>query len=601
MARNITAEDLFDAFVGFAEIAKALPINRGEATASGLKHIQSIIDQPPEQRRREMAQIPRRFGLTYPGHLARTSSGRGIEKPIYFSNVSHQHLRSASKQVMLLRAIHAVISHDMKQFAVQSMRSHAGEIGYDVSHKLRYEDDYKPTKSEQKVNDLKRKHVLSLLERPDPQVSSTFQKFISATIADHLEIDRVAIGITYEADQEYYKLSGKPLRPISFTPIDGATIKPTIQYVQQFMRREQIPLSEDGYKRAADILSKRYEAQMRGKTRARDFYELAYVQEVHAQLVNFFTEDEIKLGITSPRSEIGWFGYGESNVEKSVASILAFTYAFVYNVRNFEDGVLPEGVAVVIGDYKADAMHSLKDQLLAQTSGTPLNMHRTPFFNITSDAHKAGADFKFVKFRDHNKDMLYHEWMGLVTALACAVYSFPIEKLHMDKSRTEAPVVDSRSTGLNVMREFAYLRGYLNSFKSMMNELVSTVYPDFVFEWCGIRPDDEEKKLELIKKRDFMTLNEMRARDGLPKYEDVVKDVDVEGFDAVNYAKVAGNLVLHPQLQAINQTAVQGALTPAQDEGEPSLPEFPEAEGEEKEEGKEEGMEKSIITNARFK
>ena len=594
---KITAEDLFELFAGFAEIAKALP-SRGEATASGLKHIQGIIDQPPEQRRKEMAQVPRRFGLTYPGHLARTTSGRGIEKPIYFSNVSHQHLRSASKQVMLLRSIHAVISHDMKQFAVRSMRSHAGEIGYDVVHKLKYEDDFKPTKSEQKVMDLKRSHVLSLLERPDPQISSTFQRFISATIADHLEIDRVAIGITYEADQEYFKLSGKPLRPISFMPIDGATIKPTIQYVQQYMRREHIPLSEDGYRRAADTLSKRYEEHMHGKTRARDFYELAYVQEVHAQLVNFFTEDEIKLGITSPRSEVGWFGYGESNVEKSVAAILAFTYAFVYNVRNFEDGVLPEGVAVVIGDYKADAMSSLKDQLLATTSGTPLNMHRTPFFNITSDAHKAGADFKFVKFREHNKDMLYHEWMGLVTALACAVYSFPIEKLHMDKSRSDAPVVEGRDTSLSTMREYSYLRGYLNSFRSIMNELVSTIYPDFAFEWVGVRPDDEEKKLELIKKRDFMTLDEMRARDGLPPYVDVVKKVDVEGYDAERYAKIAGSLVLHPQLQAINQTVVQGALAPAPEEEEPSLPEFPEPD---EEEGKEEGVEKSLLTNARFR
>lgn len=597
MDRNISAEELLNALAGFAEIVKALP-DKGGATASGIQHIQSIIDQPPEQRRREMAQVPRRFGLTYPGHLARTTSGRGIEKPIYFSNVSHQHLRSAAKQVMLLRAIHAVISHDMKQFAVQSMRSHAGEIGYDVVHKLKYEDDFKPTKSEQKVIDLKRKHILSLLERPDPQVSSTFQKFISATVADHLEIDRVAMGITYEADTEYYKLSKKPLRPISFMPIDGATVKPTIQYVQQFMRRERIPLNEDGYKRAADILSKRYETQMRGKTRARDFYELAYVQEVHAQLVNFFTEDEIKLGITSPRSEVGWFGYGESNVEKSVASILAFTYAFVYNVRNFEDGVLPEGVAVVIGDYKADAMTSLKDHLLATTSGTPLNMHRTPFFNITSDAHKAGADFKFVKFRDHNKDMRYHEWMNLVTALACAVYSFPIEKLHMDKSRTDAPVFDGKNAGLSVMREYSYLRGYLNSFKSIINELVSTIYPDFAFEWVGVRPDDEEKKLDLIKKRDFMTLDEMRARDGLPSYADVVKKVDVEGYDAEKYAKIAGSLVLHPQLQAINQTVVQGALAPPEEE-EPSMPEFPEAEEEEPE--KEEGVTKSLITNARFK
>lgn len=530
--------------------------------ASGVKHLQSIINKPTAERIREGAMAPRRFAMMPYGYMGWGGTGRGLEKPIYYHSVPLLHLRAAAKQVALLRSIHSVIERDLKQFAKRAVRD--GDVGYKIEHKCEHEQSFNPTKQEQAINDIKKQHIYDILEMPDPQFAKTFHNFVTKILADHLDIDRIAIGVTYKLDPEYHRLSGKMERPVAFTPIDGTTIKPVEQYVQQFLRQEGIrDVNPSSVRRAKDKLSQQFYRDMKGKTRASDFFDLAYVQERSGSLVNYFTEDEIMLGIGNPRPDLGWYGYGESYVERSISVILAFTYAFTYNVRQFEDGVLPEGMVAVIGEYTQEGMEAFRDRLRMQTSGTPHNMNRTPFFHITSEASKQGAGIKWVPFRAHNKDMLFHEWMQMVTALACANYSLPIEKLQMGKFNAGGSQLSSEGGfHMQQMREFSYLRGYLYFFKSLMDEVVRKIYPDFVFEWEGIRPDDEERKLDLIAKRTHLTLDEIRSRDGLEPYDTVVEEMDVGGANMKDVAKTMGSLIPHPQFAQINQQIVQNVLTP---------------------------------------
>lgn len=630
---KLTYQELFDVMSGFGEVVRAM--GAGAETkvnvSQGIKHLQEITERTHEQRLADSAETPRRFAVMPYGN-AYHSAGRGIEKPTFYHSVPLVHLRAASKQVALLRSIHAVVERDMKQFAKRVV--HEGDVGYKIMHKEECNDEFNPKGVEKEVLEVKRRHIQSLFDQPDPMFAKTFHNFMTKMLTDHLEIDRTCIAIGYKNDPEYFELSGRLQRPVSFTPVDGITIKPVYEYVNQFLRRQYgyQRATPDMYKRGIDELSRQHMRNMLGKTRASDFYDLAYVQEQYGSLVNYFTEEEIVVGIANPRPDLGWYGYGESNVERCVSMILAFTYAFTYNVRNFEDGVLPEGIVSVVGDFVQESLQATHDRLLHQTSGTPLNMHRTPWFHISASAAKEGSGVKYTPLRPHNKDMLYHEWMHLVTALTCSVYSLPIEKLQMDKGAGTG-LDASGNFRLEQMREFAYLRSYLYFFKSMMDELVRKVHPEFCFEWEGIRHDDEERKLDLIAKRTYLTLDEKRSRDGLKTYEESLKDdFDVGQTKMKDVAKIVGNLVLEPQLQAINQEIVQAALGTGGAPGEgppgemPALPpgpgeddedvidaefeEMPEEEEEDKPEPKgkkkkeEEGVTKSFNqprVNARFR
>lgn len=611
---DITADELLKT-LGAETLIRAIE-ERGETkmhVSAGVKHLQELIDKPVEQRKREAAQLPRRFAMTPYGAMQWGGHGRGIEKPIYLNSVPLFHLRQAAKQVALLRSIHSVIERDMKQFAKRATRE--GDIGYEVVHKNEHEESFNPTKQEKEIIDIKKQHVYGALEMPDPQFAKTFHAFMTKTLADHLDIDRIAIGVTYKLDPAYQSISGKMERPVSFIPVDGMTIKPVAQYVEQFMRRSGITSPDhDDYRRGMDELSRKHMHAMHGKTRAADFYELAYLQERNGALVNYFMDEELIIGIGNPRPDIGWYGYGESYVERSIAAILAFTYAFTYNVRQFEDGILPEGIVAVIGEYTQEGMSALRDKFLHQTSGTPLNMNRTPLFNITPEASKHGADIKWVPFRPHNKDMLFHEWMQLVTAFTCANYSVPIEKLQMGKfNAAGSGISEEGGYRMQQMREFSYLRGYLYFYKSVMDEIVRKLHPDLCFEWVGIRPDDEERKLKLISERSsHLTIDEMRSRDGLEAYEKVA------GEDMKDAAKVIGGLIPNPQLSGINQQVVQSKLgmdvpgempegVEGEDEGdlEAMLREATPGKGKEKPEEEGPEVEKSVsskrIANARFK
>lgn len=185
-----------------------------------------------------------------------------------------------------------------------------------------------------------------------------------------------------------------------------------------------------------------------------------------------------------------------------------------YNRRFFSQGSAPKGFIRVKGGMNEAALQQFKQQWQAMINGV-MNAWRTPVVE---------ADVDWIDLQKNNRDMEYTSWMEYLIKLACAIFSIDPTEIGWDISRSngnsglfESSEADrlqhSKDKGLYPILKF--LQRKINKY------IVEQINPEYEFVFMGLNGMTIDKELEMdIKKLgNFMTVNEVRSKWGLPDME----------------------------------------------------------------------------------
>jgi hypothetical protein len=209
-----------------------------------------------------------------------------------------------------------------------------------------------------------------------------------------------------------------------------------------------------------------------------------------------------------------------------------------------------------------EVQEGIQRQWQAQMQG-PGNWHHTPLI-FTKDGQGAA----FVKFRDSNKDMEFHQLLAFMITVLCACYNIHPEEIGMqswapvqatlNQPSPQARIEASRTRGLKpLLRLVANL---------INHKIIWQMFPDrkYIFRWVNIDPADEERELELRRMRLEMGLT-------LPSQE--IADADREKHP---FAHIPGNAYMFQAWQMQEQAKQQEKMQAEQPEVERGQEQEPE-------------------------
>ena len=253
------------------------------------------------------------------------------------------------------------------------------------------------------------------------------------------------------------------------------------------------------------------EATYRASEKANlDLSDKAYVQLVDGQVVSAWTTDECKIDVVHTSSELNRWGFGKSVLESAMWWSLSAMLALNYNTDLFRQNY-PEAVMFLFGDVDPIGLDQFKKQvLLDNAAGANWRLPVIP----AGEGMKAQVE----KLRDAPREMMFAQWVKMLTSYKCAAYRMNPELLNFDlvhgsdqtlfeTASNEARVILAREEG------FGSLLRSLGDFLTCA--LVQPWYDDLIFEWVGLDAMTEREEVKMrLDQLQYNTLGEVREASG---------------------------------------------------------------------------------------
>lgn len=327
-----------------------------------------------------------------------------------------------------------------------------------------------------------------------------FQNFMAKLVRDSLTMDSMAIETEWKRD--------KSLGLDGLYAVDGATIR---------------LCSEEGYQGEDEIFA---------------------LQVVQGQIRSAYTYDDLIYVPRNPRSDVIVGGYGLAETELLIRVVTGFLNAFTYNTKFFDSNAIPKGMLNMYGNFSDEDIAAFKRHWNGMVKG--VNNAWTLPVMVSKDQESAA---KFESFGNEVDEIMFGRWMSFLASIACAIYGIAPDEINFEAfsngksslsgNDTEEKLSFSKDKGL------VPLLSYL---ESTMSEYVIGEFSDkYEFQFTGLDEEDEKQVFE--RKKLIMTVNEMRAEDGMDKADGAW-----------------GDAPLNPSLVGAWQ---QEAMTPQEDYGQP--------------------------------
>lgn len=330
-----------------------------------------------------------------------------------------------------------------------------------------------------------------------------FQNLMAKLVRDSLTMDSMAIETEWKRD--------KSLGLDGMYAVDGATIR---------------LCAEDGYQGDDEIFA---------------------LQVVQGQIRAAYTYDDLIYVPRNPRTDVIAGGYGLAETELLIRVVTGFLNAFTYNTKFFDSNAIPKGVLNLYGNYSDDDINAFKRYWNGMVKGVN-NAWALPV--MVSKDQESKADF--TEFGAQVNEVMFAKWMTFLASIICAIYGIAPDEINFESfttgtsslsgSDTEEKLSFSKDKGLRPL--LSYLEGTLSEY------VISEFSDKYEFQWTGL--DEEDEKTAFERKKLILSVNEMRAEDGLDK-------ADGKWGDAP----------LNPSLVGVWQ---QEAMPPPEDYGTPGGP-----------------------------
>jgi len=298
----------------------------------------------------------------------------------------------------------------------------------------------------------------------------SFPMFMAKLVRDSLTMDSMAIETEWKRD--------KSLGLDGVYAVDGATIR---------------LCSEEGYQGDDEIFA---------------------LQVVQGQIRAAYTYDDLIYVPRNPRTDVIAGGYGLSETELLVRVVTGFLNAFTYNTKFFDSNAIPKGVLNLYGNYSDEDINAFKRYWNGMVKGVN-NAWALPVM-VSKDSESAA---KFENFGVEASEIMFAKWMTFLGSIICAIYGIAPDEINFESFTAGASSLSGSDTEekLSFSKDKG-LRPLLSYLEDTMSEYVIGEFSDkYAFEWTGL--DEEDEKTVFERKKLILTVNEMRAEDGLEKAE----------------------------------------------------------------------------------
>ncbi len=397
-------------------------------------------------------------------------NGDWWERP---SQLSFDSLRMMVEQTPVLNAVIMTRIRQVQRFCRIS-ESGNDTMGFEIRHMDR---DHQLSDDEQQSITLLNRFFLNCGWEFSPRRRKalrrdSFSQFMSKAVRDSLTMDSFGIELEWKRDKNQ-GIDG-------FYAVDGGTLR---------------LCSEEGYRGDDEIFA---------------------LQVVEGRVSTAYTFDDLIYEPRNPRSDVRACGYGISETELLVRVVTGFLNAMTYNIRGFDQNAIPKGMLHLSGSYTDSDIASFKRYWNSMVRGID-NRWALPVM-VSKDQESKAA---FERFGVEYDEMHFSKWMTFLTSVICAIYGMSPAEINFDSfsGGNTSPLAGSDTEEKLAASKDSGLRPVLSYFESLFTDFIVHDFSDkFGFRWTGLDPEDAEKKHELRKLT--LTIDEMRAQEGLPKHPD---------------------------------------------------------------------------------
>lgn len=429
--------------------------------------------------------------------------GDYIERP---GTLSFDAMRAMVKQTPILNA---AIFNRCRKIAQFARINESGEgPGFTIRHR---EKDHRLSQTDQESVNLLNSFFMNCGWESNPRKRKllrrdSFAQFIQKSVRDSMVMDSAPIETELKRD--------RALGIDGFYAVDGATIR---------------LCSENGYQGDDAIFA---------------------LQVVNGRIRTAYTIETLIYEPRNPDSDIMVAGYGIAEVELMIKLVTGFLNAMTYNQRGFDENAIPKGLLHLTGNYSDADLAAFKRYWNAMVKGVN-NAFSLPVLVSKDQESKAS----FERFGVEHDDIYFAKWMTFLTSVICAIWGFSPEELNFESFTSgRAPLSGSDTTEKLADAREKGLVPTLMYYEQLFTDYIVSGFSDhYVFRWTGIDEEDRDTKEE--RQKLILTVNEMRAMDGLQEMDPVM-----------------GNAPLNPTLMTVYMQTLQQQQAPAeegQDFGQP--------------------------------
>ena len=380
--------------------------------------------------------------------------GLWLQKP----GLPFETLRQLSTRIEVAQALHLTLRRQVQKFSEMSTRE--DQMGFRIRHA---DEDHEATPDQKDYFRWLGKFLLNGGREFRPHVRRqlgrfTFREFLGQLVEDALTFDNAAV--------ETIPLTGMDGLD-SFYPRDGGTF---------FLSTD----SEKGI----------YAYQ-----------SLVGLPEEH------FTFEELVLFQRNRSTDINRRGYGRSELEASVDTMSLFLQAMDYTREGIDNNAIPRGLLTVFGQFDRTQQQAFQQAWSAKIRGVKNRFGLPVLFSRNGQAGATftgtGAEFS---------EMAFAKWMGLQTAIFCAIYGADPKEINLDgwsSGNTSSLSGDDTAEKLAASKN-KFLGSFLADAESFTSDdIIGRFTTDARVQFTGLDPMEAKARREREEK--VSTINELRA------------------------------------------------------------------------------------------
>lgn len=352
-------------------------------------------------------------------------------------------------------------------------------------------------------------------QKPFHAKSWNLDSTLRAWVRDSLVYDMYAAEIVPNKDST----------PAFFFPVDASTIKFSSNRFKDYKSLAEnfnnlnllYPEDEAKAREASGVLD------LDEKKLEEEAYK--YVQVINGRIERAYTEDEMKIGIRNPSTDIYSNGYGIPELDLLIALVTGHLNAEFYNQAYFTQGFSAKGILHIKAALNRRKQESIRQQWQAMLTGSRNTFH-TPIF--------AGVDdVEWIPLTQNHDDIGFEGWMRYLCKMICAVYQIDPQEIGigmreeggsgsgMSGDNTEEKTEHSKDKGLYPL--LRHLENFINEGP------LKSFNPNFVLCFTGLTNETKTQSLERQNKqiKFCKTVNQIRAENNdppLPGCDDLILD-----------------------------------------------------------------------------
>lgn len=425
---------------------------------------------------------------------AENINGQGLTRP--FTSVPFSTLRAIAALCQIDVLIIGALKAAARRFA-RICYVPEKQLGFRVVHK-RYDDPHFQSDTEDIVR--RCAEMERILENPTFPVHASFEDFLMNAINEQLVLDRRCLVLPRD----------RAGRVASFHLVDGATVRPRVEVLAQWMVELGQPDPEQAmYAMQAKVWNQPPISTLTGLPQYLDLTNAAYVQVIEGRVTDAWTQEQMEVGIANPTVQIDHWGYGISPLEATLPLSLLFMKVFRFN-SNLFDVNFPEAALILSGDYDEEGLEGFRRAAMEyEESEASL---RLP---VISGDENVRANL--LQLRETPHDMLMGEMINLIIRLKCAAYRVDPSMVNVEQSSGAG----GTTMNIGVSEDAAFQASRQDGFHSLMmsqadfltRAVVAKRYDDLMVIVEGLDVENPEFQL----KRDEFDLSWMPFNDFLVK------------------------------------------------------------------------------------